>query len=105
MAKKKPPSSKIKSLAHGRPQSLSHTNKQRLTAHLSSQTTRTVIRKHHNLLKAHTKAIAASDTATAEKLEKEIAENGGLQQYQAASILGQSAVSYTHLTLPTKRIV
>jgi len=49
-----------------------------------------VIRKHHNLLKVHTRAVAAGDVVTAEKLEKEIAENGGLQHYQAASILGQS---------------
>jgi len=66
------------------------TSKHRLNAHLSSQTTRTVIRRHHNLLKAHTRAVAAGDVVTAEKLEKEIADNGGLQHYQAASILGQS---------------
>lgn len=90
MAKKKPSSSKPKSLSHGRPLPITDTTKQQRKAHLSSQTTRTVIRKHHNLLKAHTRAVAAGDISTSERLEKEIAENGGLEHYQAASILGQS---------------
>jgi len=49
-----------------------------------------VIRKHHNLLKDHARAVAANDASLAAKLETEIAENGGLEHYQAASILGQS---------------
>ena len=49
-----------------------------------------MIRKHHNLLKDHARAVASKDVSLAVRLETEIAENGGLEHYQAASILGQS---------------
>lgn len=90
MAKSKKSSTKPKSLSHGRPAVATSTSKKSKPAHLSSHTTRTVIRKHHNLLKDHARAVAASDASLAAKLEMEIAENGGLEHYQAASILGQS---------------
>ena len=89
MAKKSFSSSKPKALSHGRPSLLSVTKPPR-KVHLSSQTTRAVIRTHHNLLKAHTRAVAVGDTSAVKKLEQDIADNGGLVQYQAASILGQS---------------
>jgi 25S rRNA (adenine2142-N1)-methyltransferase len=88
MAKERKNTSKPKSLSHGRP-SVAATSKPR-PAHLSSQTTRTVIRKHHNLLKDHARALSAKDDTLAQKLEKEIVDNGGLAQYQEASKLGQS---------------
>jgi 25S rRNA (adenine2142-N1)-methyltransferase len=88
MAKEKKKSSKLKSLSHGRPP-VATTAKPR-PAHLSSQTTRTVIRKHHNLLKAHARAVTVKDASLAEELAREIVDNGGLAQYQEASKLGQS---------------
>jgi len=42
------------------------------------------------LLKDHARAVAENDASLAARLEIEIAENGGLEHYQAASILGQS---------------
>jgi len=90
MAKSKKSSTKLKSLSHGRPSVAASTSKKTKPAHLSSHTTRTVIRKHHNLLKDHARAVAANDASLAARLETEIAENGGLEHYQAASILGQS---------------
>jgi 25S rRNA (adenine2142-N1)-methyltransferase len=90
MAKSKKSSLRPKSLSHGRPAIAIAAGKKSKPAHLSSHTTRTVIRKHHNLLKDHARAIASNDVSLAAKLETEIAENGGLEHYQAASILGQS---------------
>jgi len=90
MAKSKKSSQKLKPLSHGRPSIATSISKKLKPAHLSSHTTRTVIRKHHNLLKDHARAVAAKDASLTAKLETEIAENGGLEHYQAASILGQS---------------
>jgi 25S rRNA (adenine2142-N1)-methyltransferase len=72
-----------RSLAKGRPP-LSKPN-----ASLSSRATRTIIRKHHNLLKAQSLANRSGDSATLDRIAKEINENGGLEKYQKASQIGQ----------------
>ncbi|KAI4109487.1 MAG: hypothetical protein L6R37_000462 [Teloschistes peruensis] len=58
---------------------------------LSSQATRSLIRKHHTLQKQLHTARHGGDSANAEKLEQEVASSGGLQKYQQASLQGQSA--------------
>ncbi|KAL9601883.1 MAG: hypothetical protein Q9219_002236 [cf. Caloplaca sp. 3 TL-2023] len=58
---------------------------------LSSQTTRSLIRKHHNLQKQLQIAVKNEDNVLAEGLRAELAASGGLQKYQEASIQGQSA--------------
>jgi len=78
MGKKQP-----KSLSKGRPP-LS-----KPTGSLSSKATRTIIRKHHNLLKAQQQAAKSGDSATADRIKTEINENGGLEKYQKASQIGQ----------------
>ena len=85
MAIKKAKSKKARSIERGRPplakeQSMS----------LSSKATRTLIRSHHNLHKAHTRALKDGDQARAWELEAEIAAKGGLTKYQLASRQGQS---------------
>jgi 25S rRNA (adenine2142-N1)-methyltransferase len=72
-------------LSHGRPPTL-----ERPKVSLPSRATRTIIRTHHNLQKALAQAIKSKDTAKAEQIEKQIEEQGGLELYQKASILGQS---------------
>lgn len=81
-----------KGLAGGRPQAL-----------FASKHTRQIIRRHHTLLKKQTALkvqlkAAAKGGAEArrlalqiEQLEKEIEENGGIHEYQKASIAGQSS--------------
>ncbi|KAF1983428.1 hypothetical protein K402DRAFT_338378 [Aulographum hederae CBS 113979] len=73
------------SLAHGRPP---HINKP--TATLSSKATRTLIRSHHQLHKAHAKALKEGDNLEASRIEEQIEKQGGLKSYQHASIIGQS---------------
>ncbi|KAL8637263.1 MAG: hypothetical protein Q9228_005444, partial [Teloschistes exilis] len=58
---------------------------------LSSQATRSLIRRHHTLQKQLHTARHGGDSANAEKLEQELASSGGLQKYQQASLQGQSA--------------
>jgi 25S rRNA (adenine2142-N1)-methyltransferase len=57
---------------------------------LSSKATRTLIRTHHTLLKAHASALSSNDTAKAATIAAEITASGGLESYQLASTLGQS---------------
>jgi 25S rRNA (adenine2142-N1)-methyltransferase len=57
---------------------------------LSSKATRTLIRSHHVLQKALTKAVNAGDQAKADELRDQIEDQGGLKAYQEASKLGQS---------------
>ncbi|KAF2238480.1 hypothetical protein EV356DRAFT_573087 [Viridothelium virens] len=77
---------RAKSLSNGRPP-LS----QKTSTSLSSKATRTLIRTHHNLEKAHARALNTGDSSTAETLSAEIQERGGLRLYQRASTIGQSA--------------
>ena len=58
---------------------------------LSAKATRSLIRSHHNLNKAHAKALAANDTAKAATIAAEITARGGLESYQLASTIGQSS--------------
>lgn len=58
---------------------------------LSSKTTRTLVRSHHNLRKKLASALATGDTQEANALQSQIDTNGGLRKYQEASIQGQSA--------------
>ncbi|KAF2666304.1 hypothetical protein BT63DRAFT_55561 [Microthyrium microscopicum] len=77
-------SSKRKSLSAGRPPLI-----QKPKATFSSKATRTIIRKHHNLLKAHAQAIKVGDDETAAELAQQLSEDGGLSKYQQASQIGQ----------------
>lgn len=74
------------SLSHGRPPLAQNVR----PSTLSSRTTRTTIRKHHNLHKSLARAQALGDTALAEQLTAQIEAEGGLKAYQAASLRGQS---------------
>ncbi|KAF2430434.1 hypothetical protein EJ08DRAFT_243462 [Tothia fuscella] len=58
---------------------------------LSSKATRTIIRSHHNLKKAHAQALKTGNEDKAAEIEKQIEEQGGLRVYQEASKLGQSS--------------
>jgi 25S rRNA (adenine2142-N1)-methyltransferase len=73
-------------ISHGRPPRL-HRSK----TGISSKATRTIIRSHHNLQKAHAQALKAGDESRADDIKKEIEERGGLKLYQQASIIGQSS--------------
>jgi 25S rRNA (adenine2142-N1)-methyltransferase len=75
---------KSKSLANGRPPFV---KKQKPA--LSSKATRSIIRKHHTLLKERSKVLKAGDLEKAEQIEKKLHENGGLETYQEASKIGQ----------------
>jgi len=57
---------------------------------MSSKTTRTLIRTHHNLHKRLKQAQLAKNAAQISSLQAEIASLGGLDAYQKASIQGQS---------------
>ncbi|KAJ5169134.1 25S rRNA (adenine(2142)-N(1))-methyltransferase [Penicillium canariense] len=59
-------------------------------AALSSKATRTLIRSHHQLLKARAQAEKAGDEAKVSSINAQIQANGGLESYQTASKLGQS---------------
>ncbi|KAL4929651.1 25S rRNA (adenine2142-N1)-methyltransferase [Aspergillus undulatus] len=59
-------------------------------AALSAKATRTLIRSHHTLLKQRAQAIKAGDKSLTNRIDAEIAKNGGLESYQIASKLGQS---------------
>lgn len=58
---------------------------------LSSQATRSLIRRHHTLQKQLQTAISKGDILTAASVRTQLAASGGLQKYQEASIQGQSA--------------
>ncbi|KAI4258846.1 MAG: hypothetical protein LQ352_001057 [Teloschistes flavicans] len=76
-----------------RPKLLSHTRPPSFNKapSLSSQATRSLIRKHHTLQKQIHTARNGGDSANAEQLEHELASSGGLQKYQQASLQGQSS--------------
>jgi len=75
---------KLKSLSAGRPPTV------KTKRSISSKATRTLIRTHHTLEKQRTKALADGDNVTAEVLKKRIEAQGGLENYQRASLIGQS---------------
>lgn len=83
--KKKQKSKRPVLLSHGRPPTVNH----KPLASLSSKVTRSLIRSHHNLNKALTRATADGDASTASDIQARIERQGGLQAYQAASISGQ----------------
>ncbi|KAL8652215.1 MAG: hypothetical protein Q9210_002814 [Variospora velana] len=76
-----------------KPHLLSHTRptvSTRIPA-LSSQATRSLIRKFHNLQKQLHTALSNGDNVAVDSLRAELAASGGLQKYQEASIQGQSS--------------
>ncbi|KAF2087623.1 hypothetical protein K490DRAFT_56720 [Saccharata proteae CBS 121410] len=77
---------KPKSLAHGRPPTL-----RKPIPSLSAKATRTLIRSHHQLQKAHAQAVKVGDETKAKEIERQIKKQGGLEKYQIASITGQSS--------------
>ncbi|KAI9851402.1 MAG: hypothetical protein M1838_003753 [Thelocarpon superellum] len=78
--------SKPSSISHGRPPII-----RKPTTTLSSKATRSLIRGHHQLCKQHVIATAQGDLATAETLQAQLEQRGGLLKYQEASINGQSS--------------
>ena len=75
---------KLKSLSQGRPPTVKPTRS------ISSKATRTLIRTHHTLEKERAKALAAGNDAKAAALAKDIEMQGGIENYQRASLLGQT---------------
>jgi len=75
---------KLKSLSHGRPPTAKPLRS------ISSKATRTLIRSHHALEKAKTKAATEGDTALAVAIQLQIDAQGGIEGYQRASLQGQS---------------
>lgn len=86
MGKPKPKRTKL--LSHTRPPLPAAASKQ---INQSSKATRSTIRSYHTLQKRLSIALSNGDTALAEALQAELAAGGGLEAYQAASTLGQSA--------------
>ncbi|KAL8967931.1 MAG: hypothetical protein Q9183_002701 [Haloplaca sp. 2 TL-2023] len=76
-----------------RPRLLSHTRSTSVTkpSSLSSQATRSLIRKHHTLQKQLHTAIAQGDAKSIESLQIQLNASGGIKKYQEASIQGQSS--------------
>jgi 25S rRNA (adenine2142-N1)-methyltransferase len=60
-------------------------------AALSSKATRTLIRSHHQLLKARAQALKTGDEARVSSIDAQMHANGGLESYQIASKIGQSS--------------
>ena len=58
---------------------------------LSSKATRALIREHHQLDKEYANALRNGYAEVAEKLEAKKKEKGGIDSYQLASLMGQSA--------------
>src|SRR5436190_16549709 len=75
-----------KSLSNGRPPFA-----RKHLASLSSKATKSIIRNHHQLQKKHSQAVKAGDTNKAKALQDELTCSGGLNNYQQASIMGQSS--------------
>lgn len=86
MAKAKAKRQKL--LSSSRPISSSTTTK---TSSHSSKSTRTTIRSYHTLQKRLSQALADGDEDLAATLQSQLSASGGLEAYQAASTLGQSA--------------
>ena len=57
---------------------------------MSRKASRTLINKHHQLEKERRQAIAKGDNSSALKLAAELEQLGGIDQYQKASLQGQS---------------
>lgn len=55
----------------------------------SSKATRTLINKHHQLQKARAAALAADDQQKVAEIDQDLAQIGGLEAYQEASLTGQ----------------
>ena len=70
-------------LSHGRPPAA------KASSSLSSNATRSIIRKHHTLQKQLTTARKHDDYKSIEALSAQLAHSGGLELYQSASIQGQ----------------
>lgn len=85
------PKPKSKSLKSGRPPLLSSTTSTSKNPSISSKHTRTLIRTHHVLQKRLAAARASNDAVLTEDLERQLSASGGLQSYQLASTVGQSA--------------
>lgn len=85
MAENKPSKRKTQPLSHGRPPF------HKATKQLSSRTTRDIIRNHHQLSKLRAHATSEGNEEVVDRIEQQIAKNGGLSQYQLASKLGQCA--------------
>ncbi|KIV77493.1 hypothetical protein PV11_09283 [Exophiala sideris] len=85
--------SKSKSLKSGRPPLLSSNSTPSTTSHpsISSKHTRTLIRTHHVLQKRLAAARLANEHPLIDELETQLSATGGLQSYQLASTVGQSA--------------
>lgn len=78
-------SKKLGSLSSTRPPTIKSQH-----AKLSSKATRTLIRSHHQLLKARAQAERSGDEALMSSIDAQIQANGGLESYQTASKIGQS---------------
>lgn len=74
---------RLKSLAQGRPQTV-----QPLRS-VSRKATRTLIRTHHTLEKQRAQALREGDDAKAATISRQIDAQGGIEEYQRASLLGQ----------------
>ncbi|EXJ79986.1 hypothetical protein A1O3_08272 [Capronia epimyces CBS 606.96] len=89
--------SRDKALTSGRPPLLSSSKSKPASAlnpqrsSLSSKRTRTLIRAHHVLQKRLARARAENDMEQIQDLEAQLAASGGLETYQLASTVGQSA--------------
>ncbi|KAK2594445.1 25S rRNA (adenine2142-N1)-methyltransferase [Conoideocrella luteorostrata] len=57
---------------------------------MSRKASRTLINRHHQLVKQHRKSIAEGDKVVESVIAEELSKLGGLEQYQQASLQGQS---------------
>lgn len=80
VAKKKP----LKSLSAGRPPLT------RSSRTMSRKASRSLINKHHQLEKQKRQAASAGDSQREAAIDSQIEQLGGIMQYQAASLQGQS---------------
>lgn len=86
MAKKSAKPNRPKLLSHTRPPTSHPTQSSK-----SAKNTRTTIRSYHTTQKRLSHALSTGDIDVVARLEAELAAAGGLEAYQAASTLGQSA--------------
>lgn len=92
MANSKSKSKRAKLLSHSRPPvSVTSSKANKSSNSQSSKSTRTTIRTYHTLEKRLKQARNANDSTLAASIQAELDSLGGLQAYQAASTLGQSA--------------
>ncbi|ETN40708.1 uncharacterized protein HMPREF1541_04987 [Cyphellophora europaea CBS 101466] len=88
MPKPKTGPQRLKLLSHSRPPLA---NAATSSTTQSSRATRGTIRNYHTVQKRLAHALANGDDALAESLQSQLSASGGLQAYQAASTIGQSA--------------